>query len=98
MNQAASIDSAIARQSELDKMLTPLLQKVDQQANEILQNQATSERQNKINPIKPIVPLHVASFAPKPLLETPQDVEAYLEAQRSALLEKIQQNHRIRLE
>ena len=98
VTQAASIDSAIARQSELERMLTPMLQKVDRQADEILQRRAKTDTDNTPPLVKPIVPVQVAKVAPKSLLETPQDVEAYLEVLRGTLLDKIQQNQRVRIE
>ncbi|ACC83961.1 BREX system P-loop protein BrxC [Nostoc punctiforme] len=98
VNQVTSIDSAIARQSELESILPQLLQKVDQQANEIIQRQSNNGSNGKVTCVKPIVSVQVARVAPKPLLETLQDVDVYLEALRKTLLDEIQQNHRVRLE
>ncbi|WP_414571185.1 BREX system P-loop protein BrxC [Nostoc sp. CCY 9925] len=98
VNQVTSIDSAIARQSELESILPQLLQKVDQQANEIIQRQSNNGSNGKATYVKPIVSLQVARVAPKPLLETLQDVDVYLEVLRKTLLDEIQQNHRVRLE
>ena len=96
--QVASIDSAIARQSELENILPELLKKVDQQANEIIQRQSNNDTNDKAKSVKPIVSVQVAKVAPKPLLETPQDVDVYLETLRKTLLDQIHQNHRIRIE
>ena len=97
-SQVASIDSAIAHYSELEKMLTPLLEKVDGLAHEIhLTGQPKTDR-DELPIVKPIVPVQVARVALKYVLETPQDVDAYLGALRQTLLEKIQQNNRVRLE
>ena len=80
-------------------MLTPLLEKVDGLAHEIhLTQQPKTDSEDKQPIVKPIVPVQVAKVALKLVLETPQDVDAYLEALRQALLEKIQQNNRVRLE
>ncbi|MBG1271115.1 BREX system P-loop protein BrxC [Nostoc sp. WHI] len=98
VNQVTSIDSAIARQSELESILPQLLQKVDQQANEIIQRQSNNGSNGKATCVKPIVSVQVARVAPKPLLETLQDVDVYLEALRKTLLDEIQQNNRVRLE
>lgn len=96
--QVASIDSAIAYQSELQNILPQLLEKVDRQANEIHQQQPRTDSNDEQPIVKPIVPVQVAKVALKLVLETPQDVDAYLEALRKTLLDKIQQNHRVRLE
>ena len=98
VTQVASIDSAIARQSELEKMLAPSLEKVDRQANEILKRQPKNGGDDEPPLVKPIVLVQVARVAPKQLLETPQDVDVYLEALKKTLLDKIQQNNRVRLE
>ncbi|MEH2291722.1 BREX system P-loop protein BrxC [Nostoc sp.] len=98
VDQVASIDSAIARESELENILPQLLQKVDQQANEIIQRQSKNGSYGQATCVKPIVSVLVAKIAPKSLLETPQDVDVYLEALRKTLLDKIHQNYRIRLE
>lgn len=47
---------------------------------------------------KQIIPAWLAQLAPKPLLETEEDVEEYLTALRNALIDKIQQNNRVRIE
>ncbi|MDZ8259438.1 BREX system P-loop protein BrxC [Nostoc sp. ChiQUE01b] len=98
VNQVTSIDSAIARQSELENILPQLLQKVDRQANEIIQRQSDNGSNAQVTCVKSIVSVQVARVATKSLLETPQDVDVYLEALRNTLLDKIHQNHRIRLE
>lgn len=99
-SQVASIDSAIAHQAELEKMLTPLLTKVDQQAQQIIQTQLQTPGDNPTPVVKtkPIVSVQVARVTPKFVLETPEDVDAYVEALRKELLDKIQQNNRVRLE
>jgi hypothetical protein len=79
-------------------MLTPLLEKVDRQADEIHQQQPRTDNNNEQPVVKPIVPVQVAKVALKLVLETSQDVDAYLEALRKTLLDKIQQNNRVRIE
>ncbi|MHC5929944.1 MAG: BREX system P-loop protein BrxC, partial [Nostoc sp.] len=98
VDRVASIDSAIAHQSELENILPHLLEKVDNLANEINQRQPKNGSDDKATSVKPIVLVLVAKIAPKSLLETPQDVDVYLEALRKTLLDKIDQNYRIRLE
>lgn len=100
-SQVASIDSAIAYQAELEKMLTPLLEKVDQQAQEFIQSQINTDFSYKTTPVakpKPIIVVQVAKVTTKLVLETPEDVDIYLEALRQELLHQIQQNNKVRLE
>lgn len=42
--------------------------------------------------------MQVVKYAPKPVLETAEDVESYLGALREALLGEIEQNRRVRIE
>lgn len=98
-NSAASIDSAIARQNELEGLYSTLLQKLDQQAIELLSQTPPSDDPDTPPPqIKPIIPLKVASVALKPVLETVEDVNEYLDALRGKLMTEIEQNKRVRLE
>ena len=97
VNNAATIDSVIARESELERMKAQIFERVDKKATEIVQRQAKTN--NDTPPVvKPIVAVKVANVTPKSVLETPQDVDDYLKALRDALLDKIQQNNRVRLE
>ncbi|MHC5676695.1 MAG: BREX system P-loop protein BrxC, partial [Nostoc sp.] len=98
VDRVASIDSAIAHQSELENILPHLLEKVDKLANEIIERQSSNGSYSTATFIKSIVSVQVARVATKSLLETPQDVDVYLEALRNTLLDKIHQNHRVRLE
>ena len=98
-SSAVSIDSAIARQSDLKSLYSTLIQRVDQQATEIL-NQLR-EQPNLDDPViqpKPIVAVRVAGVAPKSILETAEDVEGYLTALRGRLMREIEQEKRVRLE
>ncbi|MCY7283001.1 MAG: BREX system P-loop protein BrxC [Cyanobacteria bacterium CAN_BIN43] len=102
-----SIDSAIARQSELENLGSALISKVDRRATEILE-QLERQRQidvpgdpaTEVKPmvVKPIVPVKVARAALKPVLETAEDVEEYLMALRGILMRQIEQENRVRLE
>ena len=96
VNNATTIDSVIARQSELERIKAQILEKVDKKATEIVQRQAKTNDTPVV--VKPIVAVKVASITAKVVLETPQDVDDYLAALRNALLDKIQQNNRVRLE
>jgi hypothetical protein len=99
VNQAPSIDSAIARQIELDNMYSELLQQVDCQATKIIQHLTPPDPTNDAVPqVKPIVPVRVLKLAPKTLIETSQDIEDYLDTLRQTLMAEIAQNKRVRLE
>ena len=98
-SSAVSIDSAIARQSDLKSLYPTLIQRVDQQATEILGQ--LREQPNPNDPViqpKPIVAVKVAGVAPKSILETAEDVEGYLMALRGRLMKEIEQEKRVRLE
>lgn len=98
-SSAISIDSAIARKSELETLYSTLVQRVDRQATEILEQlRAQPDPENPVMQVKPIVPIKVARVAPKPVLETAMDVEAYLTALRGTLMKEIEQGKRVRLE
>ena len=96
-NSAVSIDSAIARQSELENLYVTLVQEVDRQATEILEVEG-KESDQPLPVMKPIVPLKVVRVAPKPVLENVEDVNDYLNTLRSLLMQEIAQNKRVRLE
>ncbi|MDB9446892.1 BREX system P-loop protein BrxC [Anabaena sp. CS-542/02] len=99
-SQVTSIDSAIAHEAELQEMLTSLLTQVDQQAEQIIQTQLQSPGDNSTPVVKtkPIVAVQVVKVTTKLVLETPEDVNNYVEALRQELLHQIQQNHKVRLE
>ncbi len=92
-----SIDSAIARQSELENIFPELQKKIDRQANEIIQRQSNNGSDGTTY-VKPIVLVQLARVSTKQLLETSQDVDVYLESLRKTLLEQINRNNRIRIE
>jgi hypothetical protein len=95
-SQVTSIDSAIAREAELQGMLPSLLTQVEQ----IIQTQLQSPGDNSTPVVKtkPIVAVQVVKVTTKLVLETPEDVDNYVEALRQELLHQIQQNHKVRLE
>ena len=98
-SDAASIDSVIARQSDLESLYSTLVQQVDQQATEVLAALQAQETPDQPAPVvQPIVPVKVVQVAPKPVLCTAEDVEEYLMALRGRLMQEIEQKHRIRLE
>ncbi|MEG4532370.1 BREX system P-loop protein BrxC [Microcoleus sp. D2_18a_D3] len=98
IKNATNIDSAIARQSELEGFVNKFKQKIDAVAAQIINSAKEKTDSYQVNSLKAIVPVRVVSYAPKPFLETAEDVESYLAALRGALLEEIEQNRRVRLE
>ncbi|WP_333200534.1 BREX system P-loop protein BrxC [Microcoleus sp. B5-D4] len=98
IKNATNIDSAIARQSELEGFVNRFKQKIDAAAAQIINSAKEKTGSYQVNAIKAIVPVRVVSYAPKPFLETAEDVESYLAALRGALLGEIEQNRRVRLE
>jgi len=98
IKNATNIDSAIARQSELEGFVNKFKQKIDAAAAQIINSAKEKTGSYQVNSIKAIVPVRVVSYAPKPFLETAEDVESYLAALRGALLGEIEQNRRVRLE
>ena len=97
-DSALSIDSAIARQSELENLYVTLVQQVDRQATEILETLREQEPDLPLPVMKPIVPVEVVRVAPKPVLESVEDVDDYLNTLRTLLMQEIAQNKRVRLE
>ena len=97
-NSAVSIDSVIARQSELENLYATLVQQVDCQATEILETLREQESDQLLPVMKPIVPVKVVRVAPKPVLESVEDVDDYLNTLRTLLMQEIAQNKRVRLE
>lgn len=88
---AATIDSAIARQSELENLETCLIEQLDQQATELLNKGDTPQS-------KPIKAVKLASFSDRSILETEDQVRSFIETLEQKLVEVIQQGDRIRLE
>lgn len=98
IKNAVTIDSVIARQSELDGLLNKYKQKLDLAANQIVSSVKEKDATYNVTIIKAIVPVKVVNLARKSVLETTADVDDYLSALRSALLAEIEQQHRVRLE
>ncbi|MBE9012456.1 BREX system P-loop protein BrxC [Pseudanabaenaceae cyanobacterium LEGE 13415] len=94
--QATTIDSAIARQSELEQLESRIIAQVDQQAQALLQQTPAGESVEV--PTLPIVPVKLASLSAKPILETVEEVDQYLAVVRQKLIQEIGQNQRVRLE
>lgn len=99
-NQTKTLDSAIARETQLDNLYQSSLQEIDRQVAEILQKREKLEKESSISAsvmVKPVVSLQLSEVSPKNVIETPEDVDEYVEALKQALLTKIQQNYRIRI-
>jgi|GEM_PF-3548359 len=94
--QATSIDSAIARQSELEQLRSRVIAQVDLQAQALL-NQADPGTTDRVEAL-PIVPVKLANLGVKPILETVEDVDQYLAVVRQILIAEIERNQRVRLE
>ncbi len=97
-NQAQTVDSAIARSTELESLSRNLIEEIDQQAAAISQQQQEAQGDTSQPVVKPIVSVQVARVAQKSVLETTEDVEQYIGALREKLLTEIEQNQRVRLE
>jgi len=95
--QASTIDSAIARQSELAHLKDQLIQQIDQKAAELIAAAAPEDNPVK-PPLGPIVKVKLATIAYSPVLTTGQDVQNYLAAVEKRLMSELEQGHRIRLE
>jgi hypothetical protein len=96
LNQAQTIDSAIARQSELERLEKQLLQRVDLEAAQLLTQQTPSGDPTPL--VKPIVTVKLAKVTGKSILESSQDVDDYLDKVKQAILLEIEQGNRVRLE
>lgn len=94
-----TIDSAIARKSELVGLEAALYQQIDREAAQILAARHSDESDEvPVMVQKPIVAVKVARVAGQKVLETERDVEAYLTALRGELMREINQDKRVRLE
>jgi hypothetical protein len=95
IKNVTNIDSVMARQSELQGFGNKFRQQIDAVAAQIIDRVREETGSYSVNPI---VAMQVVKYAPKPVLETAEDVESYLGALRGALLGEIEQNRRVRLE
>jgi len=88
--QAETIDSAIARQTELERLEGQLFQQVDAAvANLVTDGDAVT---------KPMVTVKLSQLAGKSILESSQDVDEYLERVKMAIVAEIDRGKRVRLE
>ncbi|WP_323225056.1 hypothetical protein [Spirulina sp. 06S082] len=94
LDRATAIDTAIAHQSQIETLRKALIQQVDREA-EGLQQRSASEESDTV--VKSIVSLSVVNVAKKSVLETPEEVEEYVDALKMALLAELEQNNRVRL-
>jgi hypothetical protein len=93
------LDGAIAREAILDDLRSTLLQQIDRAAAALEKPPETTTANAAVPPaVKPMISLQVVDIAPKTVLETPEDVEEYIDALKRALLEKIESDYRVRIE
>jgi Family of unknown function (DUF6079) len=95
LGQAQTIDSAIARQSELERLEGQLLQSVDEAAAKLLKQEAPVEGGGPV--AKPIVTVRLTQGINQSVLESAEDVDAYLEQVRQLIMAEIEQGNRVRL-
>jgi hypothetical protein len=96
VGQAQSIDSAIARQSELERLEGQLLQQVDEAAAGLLAQQQVPGAELPVT--KPMVTMRLSQIGGKSILESAQDVDEYLGRVKLAIAAEIDQGKRVRLE
>lgn len=99
-NGVKTLDSAIARGTQLDNLYQSSLQEIDRQAADILQKREQAAEDSPISlciTVKPVVFLQLSEVFPKNVIETPEDVDEYVGALKQALLTKIHQNYRVRI-
>jgi hypothetical protein len=95
LGQAQTIDSAIARQSELERLEGQLLQSVDEAAAQLLAQATPGVGDGPL--AKPIVTVRLAQGVNQSVLESAQDVDAYLGQVRGLIMTEIEQGNRVRL-
>ncbi len=100
LESVATIDSAIARRSELDRLEVDLYRQIDEAAARILAARQVDGGGGETSVVvqKPIVAVKVARVSQKAVLETAQDVEAYLTVLQDTLMQEINRGQRVRLE
>ena len=91
-----TIDSLIARQSELGSLLTRLQAEADEMANLLFMADVPEGMDKPV--VKPIVSVRVSAVADKMVLETATDVQNYVDKLRDRLMVEIEQNNRVRVE
>ena len=100
LNVTTTIDSLIARQSELEQLRSRLPAAADEMANQLLtEEMADTGDQPIVRPIvKPIVSVRVSALSDKMVLDTAGDVQDYVDKLRDRLMAEIEQNNRVRVE
>ncbi|MEL6854902.1 MAG: BREX system P-loop protein BrxC, partial [Cyanobacteria bacterium J06607_13] len=99
LDMVATIDSAIARQGELERLEAMLYEQIDREAARILaEQQAEQSDDEPVVVQRPIVAVKVARVGQKTVLESAQDVEEYLVAMRHELMRELDRGKRVRLE
>jgi hypothetical protein len=93
LDTITTIDSLIARQSDLERLRTEIPAQADQ-----LANQRVSDPENPTERTKPIVAVRVAAVADQVVLETAADVQGYVNKLRDRLMAEIDSNNRVRVE
>jgi hypothetical protein len=110
-NQSLSIDSAIARQSELSGLYNVLVSRLNAEAitiqtqiqqesvvNSPDKSQAETDDRTTKPKVKPIAVIKTTRSISKPILETEADVKEYLQALGREIMKEIKQGKRVRLE
>jgi hypothetical protein len=96
LEQAQTIDSAIARERDLEQLEQQLMAQVDTAAATLLTQQQLAGAEVTVT--KPMVTVRLAQVAGKSILESSQDVDEYLERVKMAIVAEIAQGKRVRLE
>ncbi len=91
-----TIDSLIARQSELGSLQTRLEAQADEMANRLLMEDVPEGMDKPV--VRPIVSVRVSAVTDKRVLETATDVQNYVDKLRDRLMVEIEQNNRVRVE
>ena len=96
LEQAQTIDSAIARERDLEQLEQQLMGQVDTAAATLLAQQQLAGAEVTVT--KPMVTVRLSQVAGKSILESSQDVDEYLERVKLAIVAEIAQGKRVRLE
>lgn len=93
-NVTTTIDSLIARQSELEQLRSRLQTAADDMANQLVMEEIPISGAI----VKPIVSVRVSALSDKMVLDTAGDVQDYVDKLRDRLMAEIEQNNRVRVE
>jgi Family of unknown function (DUF6079) len=96
LEQAQTIDSAIARERDLEQLEQQLMAQVDTAAATLLTQQQLAGAEVTVT--KPMVTVRLSQVAGKSILESSQDVDEYLERVKMAIVAEIDRGKRVRLE